>query len=101
MAQLHCEVITAERIVFDDDVDVVVAPGIEGQLAILPHHAPLLTSLTFGELILRREGQEDEVHCHRWGHDGSWTPTRHHPGRFGRAGRGDRHCPCRGSEATR
>ncbi|MGD2207497.1 MAG: F0F1 ATP synthase subunit epsilon, partial [Anaerolineae bacterium] len=39
MAQIRCEVVTAERIVFDDDVDVVVAPGVEGQLGILPHHA--------------------------------------------------------------
>jgi F-type H+-transporting ATPase subunit epsilon len=60
MAQLHCEIVTAERIVFDDQVDMVVAPGIEGQLGILPHHAPLITSLTYGELILRREGKPDE-----------------------------------------
>ncbi|MGD8474338.1 MAG: F0F1 ATP synthase subunit epsilon [Anaerolineae bacterium] len=60
MAQIRCEVVTAERTVFEDSVDMVVAPGIQGQLGILPHHAPLMTSLTFGELILRREGQEDE-----------------------------------------
>jgi F-type H+-transporting ATPase subunit epsilon len=60
MAQIHCEVVTAERTVFAEDVDMVVAPGIEGQLGILPHHAPLITSLTFGELIVHREGQEDE-----------------------------------------
>ena len=60
MAQLHCEVVTAERIVFRDDVTMVVAPGIEGQLGILPHHAPLMTALTFGELIIYREGLEDE-----------------------------------------
>jgi F-type H+-transporting ATPase subunit epsilon len=39
---------------------MVVAPGIEGQLGILPHHAPLMTALTWGELIIHREGQEDE-----------------------------------------
>ena len=60
MAQIRCEVVTAERTVFEDNVDMVVAPGIQGQLGILPHHAPLMTSLTFGELILHREGQEDE-----------------------------------------
>jgi F-type H+-transporting ATPase subunit epsilon len=60
MAQIRCEVVTAERTVFEDMVDMVVAPGIQGQLGILPHHAPLMTSLTFGELILHREGQEDE-----------------------------------------
>ncbi len=60
MAQIRCEVVTAERTVFEDNVDMVVAPGIQGQLGILPHHAPLMTSLTYGELILHREGQEDE-----------------------------------------
>ncbi|HSJ52120.1 MAG TPA: F0F1 ATP synthase subunit epsilon [Anaerolineae bacterium] len=59
MAQLHLEVVTAERKVFEDDVSMVVAPGIEGQLGILPHHAPLMTALTYGELEIKREGQED------------------------------------------
>lgn len=59
MAQIRCEVVTAERTVFEDDVNMVVAPGIEGQLGILPHHAPLMTSLTYGELIIHREGEED------------------------------------------
>jgi F-type H+-transporting ATPase subunit epsilon len=60
MSTLHCEVVTAERTVFKDDVDLVVAPGIMGQLGILPHHAPLMTALNYGELILHRAGQEDE-----------------------------------------
>ena len=60
MAQIRCEVVTAERAVFEDDVDMVVAPGIAGQLGILPHHAPLITALTFGELVIHREGQNDE-----------------------------------------
>ncbi|HSJ56896.1 MAG TPA: F0F1 ATP synthase subunit epsilon [Anaerolineae bacterium] len=59
MAQLRVEVVTAERAVFEGDVDIVVAPGIEGQLGILPNHAPLITALTFGELTLRRAGDED------------------------------------------
>jgi F-type H+-transporting ATPase subunit epsilon len=60
MATTRCEVVTAERTVFEDDVEMVVAPGIEGQLGILPQHAPLMTALTFGELVIHREGQEDE-----------------------------------------
>ena len=60
MAQIRCEIVTAERIVFDEAVDMVVAPGIEGQLGILPNHAPLITSLTYGELAIFREGQQDE-----------------------------------------
>jgi F-type H+-transporting ATPase subunit epsilon len=60
MARLYCEVITAERIVFRGDVDLVLAPGTEGQLGILPQHAPLITALDPGELALRRSGQDDE-----------------------------------------
>ncbi len=60
MSKIHCEIVTAERSVFDDRVDMVVAPGIDGQLGILPKHAPLITALTYGELVLHREGFEDE-----------------------------------------
>jgi F-type H+-transporting ATPase subunit epsilon len=60
MAQIRCEVVTAERTVFEDEVDMVLAPGMSGQLGILPNHAPLMTALSFGELILRRESLPDE-----------------------------------------
>ena len=60
MGRIRCEVVTAERIVFQDDVDMVLAPGIEGQLGILPSHAPLITALTYGELVIHRAGEEDE-----------------------------------------
>jgi F-type H+-transporting ATPase subunit epsilon len=60
MAQIRCEVVTAERTVFEGDVDLILAPGLQGQLGILPHHAPLMTALSFGELILRRESLPDE-----------------------------------------
>ena len=55
---IKLDIVTAEKVVFSDDVDIVIAPGLEGQLAILPHHAPLMTTLTSGELIARKEGQE-------------------------------------------
>ena len=58
MAPMKLEIITAERVVYSDDVDVVVAPGIEGELGILPHHAPLMTALAPGEIRVRKEGQE-------------------------------------------
>jgi F-type H+-transporting ATPase subunit epsilon len=58
MATLRLEIITAERQVFADDVNVVVAPGIEGELGILPHHAPLMTMLKPGELLIRKDGNE-------------------------------------------
>ena len=50
---LLLEIVTPERQVFSDQVDSVVCPGIEGELGILPHHAPLLTTLGFGELRIK------------------------------------------------
>lgn len=58
MAPLTCEVVTAERILFSGEVDLVLAPGVEGQLGILPHHAPLITALQPGELVVRRGDEE-------------------------------------------
>ena len=53
------EIITAERQVFSDEVDMVIAPGFDGQLGILPRHAPLMTMLTPGELMVRKSGEDD------------------------------------------
>ncbi|HEV7216484.1 MAG TPA: F0F1 ATP synthase subunit epsilon [Chloroflexota bacterium] len=51
------EIVTADREVFADDVEFVVVPGAEGELGILPRHAPLISSLKAGELRMRRAGQ--------------------------------------------
>jgi F-type H+-transporting ATPase subunit epsilon len=56
---IRCDVVSVERIVFSDDVDMVLAPGIEGELGILPHHAPLMTALVPGEIVIHKAGQED------------------------------------------
>jgi F-type H+-transporting ATPase subunit epsilon len=58
MATLRLELVTAERMVYSDDVDMVIAWGLEGQLAILPHHAPLMTMLQPGELIIKKGSEE-------------------------------------------
>ncbi len=58
MATVKLDIVTAERVVFSEDVNVVVAPGVEGQLGILPHHAPLMTMLLPGELLVRKGGEE-------------------------------------------
>jgi F-type H+-transporting ATPase subunit epsilon len=55
---LKVEIITAERELYSDDVDMVIAPGVEGQLGILPHHAPLMTMLGPGELRLKKGNEE-------------------------------------------
>jgi F-type H+-transporting ATPase subunit epsilon len=58
MATTRLEIVTAERVVFSEDVDVVIAPGIEGQLGLLPHHSPLMTTLEPGELLVRKGKEE-------------------------------------------
>jgi len=56
---VHLEIVTPERLAYEGDVDSVVCPGIEGELGVLPHHAPLLTTLGVGELRIRTGGQEE------------------------------------------
>ena len=58
MATMKLEIITAEQVVYSDDVEALVAPGTEGELGILPHHAALMTMLQPGELMVRKDGDE-------------------------------------------
>jgi len=56
---IRLEIVTPERLVYADDVDAVAVPGVEGELGVLPHHAPLITTIGLGELRIRRGGVED------------------------------------------
>lgn len=55
---IRYEIVSQDRAVAEGEADMVVAPGAEGVMGILPHHAPLLTELKYGELIVRRQGVE-------------------------------------------
>jgi F-type H+-transporting ATPase subunit epsilon len=55
---LQLEIVTPERRAFTDEVDMVVVPGVEGQLGILPHHTPLISALGTGELKIKQHGSE-------------------------------------------
>jgi F-type H+-transporting ATPase subunit epsilon len=59
VAKLKVEFVTAERLVFSQEADFVVAPGVEGDLGVLPRHIPLLTPLRTGEIMVRNDGQEE------------------------------------------
>jgi F-type H+-transporting ATPase subunit epsilon len=56
---LLLEIVTPERLAYSDTVDSVVLPGSEGEMGVLPHHAPLLATLGVGELRIRKGGEEE------------------------------------------
>ena len=56
---IKLEIVTPERLVFDETVDGVTLPGSEGELGVLPHHAPLVSTLGVGELRIRSGGTEE------------------------------------------
>lgn len=58
MATIQCDIVTQERVLFSGDVSSVSLPGTEGRMGILPNHSALLTSLGFGEIIIRTGDQE-------------------------------------------
>ncbi len=55
---IRCEIVSQDRTVFEGDVDIVVLPGMDGEMGILPHHAPLLTTLKYGFIKVRSKGAE-------------------------------------------
>ena len=58
MAEMKLEIVTAERVVYSEDVSVLVAPGAGGELGILPNHSPLLTTLDPGEIKVTKDGED-------------------------------------------
>ncbi len=56
---IHCDIVSQDRTVFQGDVDIVILPGAGGEMGILPHHAPVLTTLKYGVVRVRRAGKED------------------------------------------
>jgi F-type H+-transporting ATPase subunit epsilon len=58
---LKLEIVSPERMVYSDDVDMVIVPGRNGQLGILPHHTPLISSLGVGELRIKKGGTEESM----------------------------------------
>jgi F-type H+-transporting ATPase subunit epsilon len=56
---IHCEIVSQDRIVFQGDVDMVVLPGLSGEMGILPNHSPVLTLLKFGVIRVKNKGIEE------------------------------------------
>ena len=61
MLTMQLDIVTAEGVTYSDQVNVVVAPGVEGELGILPNHTPLLTILQPGELRIVKDGEDDTL----------------------------------------
>ena len=61
MAKLQVELVTAEGRVVSGDADFVKAPGLAGELGVLPHHIPLMTPLRTGEVLVRNDGKEEFI----------------------------------------
>src|SRR5689334_8104853 len=57
---IHVEIVTQERKVFEErEADIVIVPGSEGEMGVLPHHAPVLTTMGYGELVVRKGNKEE------------------------------------------
>ncbi len=56
---IRCEIVSQDRTVFTGDVDIVVLPGAAGEMGILPKHAPVLTTLKYGIIKVRKGGKEE------------------------------------------
>ena len=61
MSTFQLDIVSAERHVSSDQVDVLVVPGVEGEMAILPSHSPLLTVLKPGEIRVVKDGEDSFI----------------------------------------
>jgi F-type H+-transporting ATPase subunit epsilon len=59
---LHVEIVTHGGVTYSGDATAVVAPGSEGELGILPNHAPLMTALEYGPLLIRHGNTEETIY---------------------------------------
>lgn len=55
---IRCEIVSQDRMVFQGEVDIVVLPGVAGEMGILPHHSPVLAVLKFGVVRIRSKGED-------------------------------------------
>jgi F-type H+-transporting ATPase subunit epsilon len=72
MATIRLDFVSQDHMVFSDDVSEIIAPGIDGQLGILPHHAPLMTILSPGEVVVKYQGKENQF----FAVSGGWMEVR-------------------------
>lgn len=59
--KLRCRILTPEKTVYEGDVDMVVAPALDGEVGIMPLHTPLVAPLKIGELRVKRGDDQDYI----------------------------------------
>lgn len=55
--KLHFEIVTPEKVAFRDEIDSITLPTSEGEITILPKHIPLVTIISPGEIVIKKEGK--------------------------------------------
>lgn len=61
MSTFLLEIVTPERKVYAEQVDMVSVKGVEGELGILPNHIPLVTPLKIAPITVKKQGSKDEI----------------------------------------
>jgi F-type H+-transporting ATPase subunit epsilon len=64
MSTLRLEIVTPERKVYEQDVQMVVVKGVAGELGVLPNHVPLVTPLKIGPVKVKKDGSEERIAVH-------------------------------------
>jgi F-type H+-transporting ATPase subunit epsilon len=82
MATLHCDIVTPEGTLFSAEAEMVVVPGAEGELGVLPRHAPIVSQLEVGETRVRLAGSDWRRFATS---DGYFMVQHHHADEGGRA----------------
>lgn len=59
MSQVHLKIVTPEKLIFDEEVNMVTVPSTQGELGILPHHINLMTKIIPGELRIKKSNKEE------------------------------------------
>ena len=61
MGKLSLEIVTVEKVVYSDEIDMLIVWGTMGQMGLLPMHAPIMTTLQPGEVIVRKGGEDSSI----------------------------------------
>ena len=56
---IKCDIVSQDKSLYEGPADMVLVPGSEGEMGILPDHAPLLTTLDLGVVRVKYQGQEE------------------------------------------